>query len=104
MKFTVFFALAPPKITKAPSKVETSVGEDVHITCHFIGKPVPTVTWYCGEQTIVPNEHYQIDTVSDCTTLTIKRPEINESTNYTLLLENPVGKTSHFVTLDVLGN
>jgi hypothetical protein len=79
------------------------VGEDIHISCYFIGQPQPSVTWFTGEHTITPNDHYKIETVNDCTTLTIKQPDVTESADFTLVLENPAGKATHTVTLDVLG-
>lgn len=102
-EFGVFLSSAPPKVIQGPEDFSVNVGETIHISCIIDGLPSPSVTWATAEKTISPDDKYIIEIVDDTVTLIIKDATLEDTTSYTLNLENPVGTATFTVNVTVLG-
>ena len=80
-----------------------TVGDTITITCVIDGFPSPSVTWATTEKTITPDDRYSVEIVNDTVTLVLKDATLNDTTAYTLTLENTAGIATYTVNVTVLG-
>jgi len=74
----------------------------VTITCVYKATPAPTFTWYKDQETITLGDRYRAEFTSETVTLTIPKSVVEDSAEYSLKLENPVGSDVFKVTVTVL--
>ena len=81
-KSSIFFFFLPtakdegaeaPRFVLPLSPIRASDGEPTKLLCTLTGKPIPTITWYCGQKEIRPSRDFQthFDSASGAASLTI---------------------------------
>uniref|UniRef100_A0A671FUY1 Immunoglobulin superfamily member 22 n=1 Tax=Rhinolophus ferrumequinum TaxID=59479 RepID=A0A671FUY1_RHIFE len=76
-------------------------GQDCTMTCAFLGNPRPTVTLYKGEVNITANSKFWYNSTSGVCTLVIPTCTLKDSGEYSVLVENELGKDRSSCTLTV---
>ncbi len=99
----MYFVTVPPRVLSGPEPFTVTRGENIEITCNITGIPPPEVMWFSAEQTITPGDRYDIITTTETTTLIIKESVVEDTTEYTLKLENPAGSDTFTVQVTVIG-
>ncbi|KAJ8252471.1 hypothetical protein COCON_G00217830 [Conger conger] len=67
-------------------------GHDCTMSCAFLGRPPPQASWYKGDVKISDGPRFWQSTANGVCTLTIPTCNAKDSGDYTLVLENPLGK------------
>ncbi|XP_036390385.1 immunoglobulin superfamily member 22-like [Megalops cyprinoides] len=67
-------------------------GYDCTMSCAFLGNPLPQVSWYKGDVKISESPRFWQTTANGVCTLTIPVCSAKDSGDYTLVLENTLGK------------
>ncbi|XP_062905582.1 palladin isoform X4 [Mobula hypostoma] len=85
-----------PAFERKLKHVKLYEGTPVTFTCKVTGQPMPKVYWFKdGNQISKHSEHYQICREPDGTcSLHTKAATLDDDGNYTIMLANPVGRTS----------
>ncbi|KAM5224368.1 immunoglobulin superfamily member 22 isoform 3-T3 [Hipposideros larvatus] len=78
-------------------------GQDCTMTCAFLGNPRPTVTLYKGEVNITANSKFWYNSTSGVCTIVIPTCTLKDSGEYSVLVENELGKDRSSCTLTVYG-
>ncbi|KAF7471665.1 hypothetical protein GHT09_017270 [Marmota monax] len=78
-------------------------GQDCTMTCAFLGNPRPTVTLYKGDVNITANSKFWYNSTSGVCTLVIPTCTLKDSGEYSVLVENELGKDRSSCTLTVYG-
>lgn len=78
-------------------------GQSTAFEIPFKGSPQPTVTWNYNGGDLPDKKRMEVDTIVNMTTVRLGKVIRTDAGEYTLTLENPVGKTSLTITLNVLG-
>lgn len=73
------------------------------MTCAFLGNPRPTVTLYKGDVNITANSKFWYNSTSGVCTLIIPTCTLKDSGEYSVLVENELGKDRSSCTLTVYG-
>ncbi|XP_030873384.1 immunoglobulin-like and fibronectin type III domain-containing protein 1 [Leptonychotes weddellii] len=76
-------------------------GQDCTMTCAFLGNPRPTVTLYKGDVNITANSKFWYNSTSGVCTLVIPTCTLKDSGEYSVLVENELGKDRSSCTLTV---
>jgi len=97
---------APPKITidkKLEDTIIVNANKSAIIEVPFTCHPQPKITWqYNGGK--LPNPHRMThETIYNMTALTVSRAERGDTGSYTVAIENPHGKVSATVKVQVIG-
>jgi hemicentin len=93
-----------PGFLKAPQDASVSQGKDVTYEAQLSGFPTPKVNWLLNGKPLTPNADCAItfDAATQKATLTLKKVDADKHAGtITCQLENPAGKVSHDVKLDV---
>ena len=93
-----------PVFLKAPQDASVSQGKDVTYEAQLSGFPTPKVTWLLNGKPLAPNADCSItfDAPTQKASLTLRKVDADKHTGtITCQLENPAGKVSHDVRLDV---
>ena len=91
----------PPRVLSGPENFSITEGDDIHITCSISGIPAPTATWFQGQMVVTPGKRYRVETTLDTATLVVPKATVKDSAEFTLKLENPVGKDEFKVNVEV---
>jgi hypothetical protein len=91
-----------PKIVNGPKNFSVTEEETITITCTYRGVPTPTFTWYQGETTIIPTDRFRVEFTAETVTLTIPKSVVEDTAEYTLRLENPVGVDTFKVEVTII--
>ncbi|XP_038661755.1 palladin isoform X2 [Scyliorhinus canicula] len=85
-----------PVFEKKLKHVKLFEGTSVTFTCKVIADPVPKVYWFKdGKQISKCSEHYQIQREADGTcSLHTEAATLDDDGNYTIMVANPLGRTS----------
>lgn len=67
-------------------------GQDCTMTCAFLGNPQPTVTLYKGDVNITANSKFWYNSTSGVCTIVIPTCTLKDSGEYSMLVENELGK------------
>lgn len=78
-------------------------GQDCTMTCAFLGNPRPTVTLYKGDVNITANSKFWYNSTSGVCTIVIPTCTLKDSGEYSVLVENELGKDRSSCTLTVYG-
>lgn len=78
-------------------------GQDCTMTCAFLGNPRPTVTLYKGDVNITANSKFWYNSTSGVCTLVIPTCTLKDSGDYSVLVENELGKDCSSCMLTVYG-
>ena len=99
-----FVVLLPeaPKIIDGPKDFTVTEEDTVTITCTYRGLPTPTFTWYQDDTTITISERFHVEFTTETVTLTIPKSMVDDSAEYTLRVENPVGADTFKVKVTVI--
>lgn len=73
------------------------------MTCAFLGNPRPTVTLYKGDVNITANSKFWYNSTSGVCTIVIPTCTLKDSGEYSVLVENELGKDRSSCTLTVYG-
>lgn len=84
----------------APSAVEVTTGETIHIPCSFEGIPTPSIRWSVNGRPLAVDDRLQVASTPRSATLTISLPTTFDTAVYTLTVENEAG--SDRADIDVL--
>ncbi|XP_003781211.1 immunoglobulin superfamily member 22 [Otolemur garnettii] len=76
-------------------------GQDCTMTCAFLGNPRPTVTLYKGDVNITANSKFWYNSTSGVCTLVIPTCTLKDTGEYSVLVENELGKDRSSCTLTV---
>ncbi|KAJ8777680.1 hypothetical protein J1605_014333 [Eschrichtius robustus] len=76
-------------------------GQDCTMTCAFLGYPRPTVTLYKGDVNITANSKFWCNSTSGVCTIVIPTWTLKDSGEYSVLVENELGKDRSGCTLTV---
>ncbi|ELK15969.1 Immunoglobulin superfamily member 22 [Pteropus alecto] len=76
-------------------------GQDCTMTCAFLGNPRPTVTLYKGDVNITANSKFWYNSTSGVCTIVIPTCTLKDSGEYSVLVENELGKDRSSCTLTV---
>ena len=93
-----------PSFVKAPEDASVSQGKDVTYEAQLSAFPVPKVTWLLNSKPLAPTADCSInfDTPTQKATLTLRKVDADKHAGtITCQVENPAGKVSHDVKLDV---
>lgn len=78
-------------------------GKDCTMSCAFFGSPVPQVSWFKEDVSISDSPRYWQSSADGVCTLTIPTCTAEDSGEYTLLVENKLGKAMCKCNLVVFG-
>lgn len=78
-------------------------GQDCTMTCAFLGNPQPTVTLYKGDVNITANSKFWYNSTSGVCTIVIPTCTLKDSGEYSVLVENELGKDRSSCALTVYG-
>lgn len=78
-------------------------GHDCTMSCAFVASPPARVSWYKGDAQILESPHYWQTTVDGVCTLTVPNCGIKDSGEYTLIVENDLGKVKSKCKLVIFG-
>lgn len=79
-------------------------GQSTAVEVPFKGNPQPTVTWsYNDNQELPDKKRMEVQTIRNMTTCRLGKVVRTDAGQYTLKLENNVGKATLTITLNVLG-
>lgn len=78
-------------------------GQDCTMTCAFLGNPRPTVTLYKGDVNITANSKFWYNSTSGVCTIVIPTCTLKDSGEYSVLVENELGKDRSSCVLTVYG-
>lgn len=73
------------------------------MTCAFLGNPRPTVTLYKGDVNITANSKFWYNSTSGVCTIVIPTCTLKDSGEYSVLVENELGKDRSSCALTVYG-
>lgn len=73
------------------------------MTCAFLGNPRPTVTLYKGDVNITANSKFWYNSTSGVCTIVIPTCTLKDSGEYSVLVENELGKDRSSCVLTVYG-
>ncbi|CAM4905811.1 unnamed protein product [Rotaria socialis] len=93
-----------PVFLKAPDDASASQGTDVRYEAQLSGFPAPKVTWLLNGKPLTPTADCLItfDAATQKASLTLRKVDANKHTGtITCQVENPAGKITHDVKLDV---
>ena len=93
-----------PVFLKAPEDASVSQGKDVTYEAQLSGFPTPKVTWLLNGKPLTPNADCSItfDTPTQKASLTLRKVDADKQAGtITCQVENPAGKATHDVKLDV---
>jgi hemicentin len=93
-----------PVFLKSPEDASVSQGKDVTYEAQLSAYPVPKVTWLLNGKPLAPNADCAItfDTPTQKASLTLKKVDADKHAGtITCQVENPAGKVTHDVKLDV---
>ncbi|VCX22536.1 unnamed protein product, partial [Gulo gulo] len=76
-------------------------GQDCTMTCAFLGNPRPTVTLYKGDVNITANSKFWYNSTSGVCTIVIPTCTLKDSGEYSVLVENELGKDRSSCALTV---
>ncbi|XP_063149067.1 immunoglobulin superfamily member 22 [Candoia aspera] len=76
-------------------------GHDCTMSCAFLGNPRPLITWYKGEINITAHSKFWYNSTSGVCTLVIPTCTAKDSGEYSILIENQLGKEKCSCTLTV---
>uniref|UniRef100_A0A8C6XX16 Immunoglobulin superfamily member 22 n=1 Tax=Naja naja TaxID=35670 RepID=A0A8C6XX16_NAJNA len=78
-------------------------GHDCTMSCAFLGNPRPVVTLYKGEVNITAHSKFWYNSTSGVCTLMIPTCTVKDNGEYSILIENELGKEKCSCTLTVYG-
>lgn len=78
-------------------------GHDCTMSCAFLGNPRPAITLYKGEVNITAHSKFWYNSTSGVCTLMIPTCTAKDSGEYSILIENELGKEKCSCTLTVYG-
>jgi len=93
-----------PSFVKAPEDASVSQGKDVTYEAQLSAFPIPKVTWLLNGKPLAPTADCTInfDTTTQKATLTLRKVDADKHAGtITCQVENPAGKATHDVKLDV---
>lgn len=107
LHYTIFltsvFTPVPPHIQGSEFEgKEVVLHESIDLNCVVNGYPFPDIKWY-KEDTQLSLEGNEVSLSNDLQTLTILKPEENDSGSYRCQAENSVDKAEKVFQLNVLG-
>uniref|UniRef100_A0A4X2LV19 Immunoglobulin superfamily member 22 n=2 Tax=Vombatus ursinus TaxID=29139 RepID=A0A4X2LV19_VOMUR len=76
-------------------------GHDCTMSCAFLGNPRPTVTLYKGDVNITANSKFWYNSTNGVCTIVIPTCTLKDSGDYSVLIENELGKDKCSCTLTV---
>lgn len=102
----LYLLSAPPKIMidkKLEDTIIVNANKSAIIEVPFTCHPAPKITWqYNGGK--LPNPHRMThETIYSMTALTISRAERGDTGSYSVVIENPHGKVTATVKVQVIG-
>lgn len=77
------------------------IGGKAVIECLFSGNPVPTVTWYRGDNTLQNDSRLHIETQDDHSTLSITKVHFRDEDEYKCVVANDGGQDTCVIKLIV---
>nr|XP_014344645.1 PREDICTED: hemicentin-1 [Latimeria chalumnae] len=89
----------PPKIQPGPRVIKVHVGHSIDIPCNAQGVPLPSVTWFKDNTTLLIDGR-QYNSVPEGT-LTIRRVHLSDAGVYKCIASNVAGQAEAVITLDV---
>ena len=92
-----------PSFKKKLQPLTSRPGKKIRLNCVFEGEPIPTITWYCNEVLIHPNEHWAITTQGDSSVLEICNVTLEDSGIYTCRAVNEAGSATTSANVIVIG-
>ena len=91
-----------PKFLKKPDNVECLEYEDIRFDTLVTGKPKPEVTWYCGDNQVMPSDKVIYEDLGDNRYgLVLKSVLKDQSSMYTVKATNEAGAMSASARLKV---
>lgn len=90
----------PPQFS-ADGPVSFDRGESIQLKIPFTGNPPPKVHWFKGDEEIEPGAQFDIESDGRHTTLTIRDATREDSGEYTLVVENALGKDTASFNISV---
>ena len=92
-----------PTFKKKLQPLTSRAGKKIRLNCLFEGEPIPTITWYCNEVLIKPDEHWAITTQDDSTILELNNVVLEDSGIYTCRAVNEAGSATTSANVIVTG-
>ncbi|KAJ7336589.1 Fibroblast growth factor receptor 4 [Desmophyllum pertusum] len=90
----------PPRIQGTPKlQYNAEVGELKRLRCGVTGLPPPTITWIKDDKPLQLSE--RVRNLNNNKTIKIKQVRLGDQGNYTCIAENPLGKLSLTLELNV---
>ncbi|KAK3083136.1 hypothetical protein FSP39_014900 [Pinctada imbricata] len=93
--------LEVPVIHKISEDVHIPEGKGVKLEVKFSGSPTPEVTWFRGQDRIIPSSVYKITIEINRSVLEITEAYPEDSDKYTVILKNAAGETQKSVQVNV---
>lgn len=102
-----WFLTVPPELfldKKFEEVITLKRGQSTAIEIPFKGNPQPVVSWnYDGDKELPDKKRMEVQTIRNMTTCRIGKVVRTDAGEYTMKLENNVGKATLTITLNVLG-
>jgi titin len=94
--------ILPPEFVKQLRSTEAPEGTALMLECHVTGLPVPTISWFKGDQSIDNSSDYVITKINNSCCLKIRKLTKDHSSQYTCKATNPGGEATSSATLQVV--
>ena len=78
-------------------------GQSTAFEIPFKGNPQPSVKWTYNEGDLPDKKRMEVQTIHNMTTVRLAKVVRSDTGEYTLTLENPVGKATLTIKMNVLG-
>lgn len=89
--------LVPLKVRTAPK------GYECYMSCAVKGNPMPRITWYHNNVSLNTNTNYLISNVYGVCSILILRVRPSDMGEYSITIENPLGRAESSIKLAVRG-
>ncbi|XP_076025151.1 neuregulin 2a isoform X2 [Genypterus blacodes] len=92
---------AAPKLKRMKNPVRVEEGSRLTVKCEATGNPVPTYRWFKDGNELKKSKEVKIKNSQKNSRVQINRAKLEDSGNYTCVVENPLGKDNSTGTVNV---
>ncbi|KAM6985665.1 neuregulin 2a isoform 2-T2 [Aplochiton taeniatus] len=92
---------AAPKLKRMRNPSMVDEGSRLTVKCEATGNPAPTYTWFKDGNELKKSEEIKIKNSQKNSRVQISRAKLEDSGNYTCVVENPLGKDNATGTVNV---
>uniref|UniRef100_A0A8D3AIS6 Neuregulin 2a n=1 Tax=Scophthalmus maximus TaxID=52904 RepID=A0A8D3AIS6_SCOMX len=95
------FSAAAPKLKPMRNPIIVDEGKRLTVKCEATGNPLPTYRWFKDGNELKKNKKVKIKNSQKNSKVQISKAKLEDSGNYTCVVENPLGKDNSTGTVNV---